>query len=502
MLSEFDEYGPLASGNINDLFTTIHFDQRDRIIGKKKDNLFSGMANMNIVENVFLECEKISNKLDIHPDVAFLLLEKQDWSSNDLFNLWVTDSQSLLASIGLNTKNCKNDPNLSHPNEGQECIVCADFYEADEMWSLPCGHCFCTNCWKDHASLSLERGHIRISCQQGENCMCLLPPHSVEMLCGKDTYQSLLGFVSDHQIQRSNVLTHCPNPRCSRPLYVLDMGPCSVLKCLHCNFEFCKDCDVESHAPASCDDMNKWQLYTGDDLMQQRLLGPNVKKCPRCHTTIEKNEGCNHMTCQFCKHEFCWMCLEDWKTHPKNYYDCEAYNADTDPYLKKPDDINPQFLGIYHDNYIKSFKQNNSHNENKNKLLLYICKRIPETSMLKKSTIEEMVNVFLDQLYWGRRVIQWSYVKLFIIRHNQFRAAGVPIENQETSELTHTTEYLLIKSMLNELELAVGPANLICESFMKTGTTNVSSLYSTLKTITKSIKIYRNQLLKLADPHY
>jgi ariadne-1 len=37
----------------------------------------------------------------------------------------------------------------------------------------------------------------------------------------------------------------------------------------------------------------------------------NTRKCPKCHRFIEKNGGCNHMTC-LCSHEICWKCGGDW----------------------------------------------------------------------------------------------------------------------------------------------------------------------------------------------
>lgn len=36
----------------------------------------------------------------------------------------------------------------------------------------------------------------------------------------------------------------------------------------------------------------------GDDIANALWVAANTKKCPRCQTPIEKDEGCNHMRCE------------------------------------------------------------------------------------------------------------------------------------------------------------------------------------------------------------
>mmetsp|Transcript_60283 Transcript_60283/g.111805 ORF Transcript_60283/g.111805 Transcript_60283/m.111805 type:complete len:427 (+) Transcript_60283:38-1318(+) len=44
----------------------------------------------------------------------------------------------------------------------------------------------------------------------------------------------------------------------------------------------------------------------------EEVMGVAVKKCPRCEEYIEKNGGCDHMTCR-CKHEFYWSTLKPYR---------------------------------------------------------------------------------------------------------------------------------------------------------------------------------------------
>ena len=50
--------------------------------------------------------------------------------------------------------------------------------------------------------------------------------------------------------------------------------------------------------------------------------------CPNCQIIIEKNNGgCNHVKCYICKHEFCWMCRSDCKSHSVR---CSLYEENPD----------------------------------------------------------------------------------------------------------------------------------------------------------------------------
>ena len=50
--------------------------------------------------------------------------------------------------------------------------------------------------------------------------------------------------------------------------------------------------------------------------MNAKWLNANSKRCPKCRAFIEKDYGCNWMTCHACKHGFCWLCMGDEAMHP------------------------------------------------------------------------------------------------------------------------------------------------------------------------------------------
>jgi len=134
------------------------------------------------------------------------------------------------------------------------------------MYCLPCGHAFCRGCWHDAVKTVVDSGEFRVRCLEA-GCSCKLPPSSIRDLCGEQIYSDFLHFLMDQQVNLADTFDNCPNPPCSKPLNRLSTTFCGVLRCPHCAHESCSQCHEMSHAPATCQEKQRWAVVTGDDLM-------------------------------------------------------------------------------------------------------------------------------------------------------------------------------------------------------------------------------------------
>lgn len=503
MICEYDEYGPIPeTKSLVDTFVTIDLHSKSRIIENKKRTIF---VENNIDEVgfdvVLKKCKEFGEKCQINESVVLILLEKCNWDMNRLEELWAQSAPTMLANIGLSMSNRNKDPGLRQAANDGTCSICYEDYPKEELYSLPCGHAFCKGCWVSYIETKVGEGIHRIECQQ-EKCKCILPVTCIKDFCAKGVYENLLKFITDTQQSISNELKICPNPRCSKPLNVIGVGPryCDIMKCTHCRTEFCIKCFAKSHAPATCAQIELWGNVTNEDIIERRLLGDKRKLCPRCNFIIEKNEGCNHMTCLKCRHEFCWVCLGDWAVHNRDFYHCNANTPAAQRYLEKPDDINPSFLEKYNDIYIRSNASANEFEQKGASIEELIRNRIAKESGIEHEYIQHTVQDVIDQIIWALRNCQWAAVVLFFDRYNQLKQNRVDYNNQPTSNLKYTKRYCLVQNAMNELLSVIKECQKIVSNAQSSTIPNLR--IKDISRLKLRLKLAREVLLKQCDPLY
>ena len=83
----------------------------------------------------------------------------------------------------------------------------------------------------------------------------------------------------------------------------------SFFTCVNCKFKTCFQCREATHAPLTCEQNQAFlrAQLAPTDTKSLMWMSKNTKRC-RCKVMIEKNNGCDHMTCSQCRAEWCWLC--------------------------------------------------------------------------------------------------------------------------------------------------------------------------------------------------
>lgn len=217
-----------------------------------------------------------------------------------------------------------HDGNRSPPNQAM-CSVCAAYQAYDKFHAIPCGHSYCRDCWSTHFETQINQGiSTGIGCM-ATHCNVLVPEELVLTLLSKPHMRTKYQhFAFQDYVKSHPELRFCPGPNCQVIIRSKEMSP-KKAACDTCKTVFCFLCGMDYHAPTDCKVIKKWLTKCADDSETANYISAHTKDCPKCHICIEKNGGCNHMQCFSCKHDFCWMCLGDWKSHGSEYYECSRY---------------------------------------------------------------------------------------------------------------------------------------------------------------------------------
>jgi hypothetical protein len=162
-----------------------------------------------------------------------------------------------------------------------QCNICTKFYEP-QNFHASCGNCkniICNNCYNLHYK-KINNGDIITK---------------TAILCPFCRNMSLYLELDD---QLKKIFKTCIN----------------VGKCKYC-------LSYEKIEEISCSENNVSyeNMYPTGYVCSKCIIPYNIKKCPNCKVYIDKNGGCNHITCR-CGYNFCWICFEDWNSIARTDY--------------------------------------------------------------------------------------------------------------------------------------------------------------------------------------
>lgn len=231
-------------------------------------------------------------------------------------------------------------------------------------------HICCYDCWKDHCLQTIKTSHYKIKCIECDK--------EINLQVFYDLFKFDLNIMNNYNLRlyqnKHHDLIDCPKCKLK---FIANNDIHN--KCPGCYYDICKYCLELNHYELNltCQEFENFikttdyikyfnykenerilklrkEKYNRDFIdfkaelilktksRKQRIkeekrqielsknekenlkwIIDNTKKCPNCGNAIEKNKGCNHMTCK-CKYEFCWYCLEECKNPCDHFKICKA----------------------------------------------------------------------------------------------------------------------------------------------------------------------------------
>jgi hypothetical protein len=199
------------------------------------------------------------------------------------------------------------------------CLVCDEKLKEKEKRNnyLECYHYFCDDCYYEYFKEKISNNQIgRIKCLQ-KDCDTILSSNFIEKILCRDIplLEQYKNLESRRQLILNPNIQLCPYPNCES--YAKKDANTNYVCCIKNKHKFCFNCLKDWHGNKKCDD-------SVDKSFEKWRVSYKVKRCPKCKFFIEKNFGCNHITCSSCGYQFCWLCLGEYSSGHYEFGRCSG----------------------------------------------------------------------------------------------------------------------------------------------------------------------------------
>ncbi|KAB2043120.1 hypothetical protein ES319_D02G268000v1 [Gossypium barbadense] len=358
------------------------------------------------------DLRRVMDMLSIREHHARTLLIHYRWDVEKLLAVLVENGKSyLFASAGVSVVEGEHTgTSLLSLSSTAMCEICIEELPVDKMTKMECGHGFCNDCWMEHFVVKINEGQSRRIRCMAHKCNAVCDESVVRNLVSKrhpDLAEKFDRFLLESYIEDNRMVKWCPStPHCGNAIRVEDDEFCEV-EC-SCGLQFCFSCLSEAHSPCSCMMWELWTKKCRDESETVNWITVHTKPCPQCHKPVEKNGGCNLVSC-ICGQAFCWLCGgatgrdHTWSTIAG--HSCGRYKEDQ---AKKTERAKRDLYRYMH--YLNRYKAHTDSFKLESKLKETILEKI-SISEERESILRDFswVTNGLNRLFRSRRVLSYSY---------------------------------------------------------------------------------------------
>ncbi|KAF5181035.1 Rbr-type e3 ubiquitin transferase, partial [Thalictrum thalictroides] len=356
------------------------------------------------------DLRRVMDMLNLSEQHARTLLIHHRWDVQKVLAVLVEKGKDrLYAEAGVTVLNRKSHFTSQSSSE-VTCIICMEDIAMEEVTEMDCGHCFCNNCWTEHFIVKINEGQSRRIRCMAHKCHAICDEAVIRNLVSArdpDLAERFERFLLESYIEDNRMVKWCPSvPHCGNAIRVEDDQYCEV-ECT-CGQQFCFGCSSEAHSPCSCLMWELWTKKCKDESETVNWMTAHTKPCPKCNKPVEKNGGCNLVSC-ICGQPFCWLCGgatgRDHTWTSISGHSCGRYKEDQNKKAERAKRDLYRYMH-YHNRYkahIDSFK---------------LESKLKETTQNKISILESKDTTLRDfswvtnglyRLFRSRRVLWYSY---------------------------------------------------------------------------------------------
>jgi hypothetical protein len=197
-----------------------------------------------------------------------------------------------------------------------ECSVCLDDKNPADCYTMDCcDEKFCKECLIEQLNACLDSNSTaEVKCSN-RNCAKKIEEPALRAMTrdNKALYDRYMEIAFVESLDQDPNVKQCKTVNCNNRFVVDPQVQRHITTCRGCKQKYCSHCGINHMMDITCDQAQRdKELAENPDLARQeneKWLRANTKQCPGCRNGIQKNMGCNHMTCKKCGHQFCWTCL-------------------------------------------------------------------------------------------------------------------------------------------------------------------------------------------------